>query len=54
MNRTLQRALAMAWVIALLLLSIALTACGGGEDLADEPDVPTPHLDCSANPKACS
>lgn len=43
--------------LGLLLLVFAvcgvLAGCGGG-DPEDEPDVPTPRVDCQANPKACA
>lgn len=55
MNRRHLIALLNGLPVALVILSAAmlLTACGGGEDLYDEHDVPTPLVDCAANPEAC-
>lgn len=36
--------------LALILLSILLTACGGGDP---EPDKSTPGVDCKAKPEKC-
>lgn len=36
--------------LAAILLSILLTACGGGDP---EPDRPTPGVDCKAEPEKC-
>lgn len=41
-------------ILTLLALAIVLgqcAACGGGGD--DEPDVPTPAVDCRAHPELC-
>ena len=34
------------------LLATLLTACGGG-DPEDDPDKPTPGVDCKAEPEKC-
>lgn len=36
-----------------LLLAALLTACGGG-DPEDNPDIPTPGVDCKAEPQKCT
>lgn len=46
---------ALAFIGAALAIAIAvlLVGCGGGGCNPCEPDVPTPKVDCKANPTQC-
>lgn len=39
---------------ALLLLLVLITGCGGGGDDDEQPDVPTPAVDCKTQPETCA
>lgn len=39
-------------LVALLATVVLLAACGGG-DPEDDPDQPTPRVNCAANPELC-
>lgn len=44
----------LAAVILGIALLFTLAGCGGGGDAADQPDQPTPGVDCTARPADCT